>query len=675
MANNGFQRAFSFLIVSSIALLMPSPEKALVSFGASYAFALERWVAGGKGHPWRDVATLLNLEVTESGSIQPIDVSGQNLSLRALDRGGWVNSSHQPPTSPYFAPLALERGINGDHNEGWGCTKWVGPVWARGKAQEEDIHGEGHSTEQYRDITVILDLGAPFGVDSLSFYTREGFEDRLMRGYEIFVNEGSQTFTPPPPLKLLGMWKDTWRYELWCSWYPLVKDWKLVTAEKVPKGTVSRADIAIPTEVVRYIAINDKISLPDSLGWEIDEFEVWGKGFAMAANCSSNVIDLGQMSNFGNLKWSATIDPEASITIRTRTGKTSDPYIYYELTGIGLTGKTEVSKARYYSLLETRQGPIEPNTEKWSFWSVPYPPSGDQRMLSPGPARYFQFMVEFHSHSPLAKATIDSLVLEYSRPPVAREIVAEISPQEISPGEVTTFRYVLLAIFEPGNTGFDALRVLTPVKVDTSAIRDLKINGLPVEFSKEVGEDKGKHWFTLYFPDDRIPKRRVVITDSARVEFTFDCRALMYGTRFLAKAFDSQTMEAAQDVVPGDASPELGSNELFVKWPLGGSLITDVKVLPNPLTPNDDGVNDILNISYSLLQLTEPVPVSVTVYDLSGSPVWHRDEHQANGLYSIPWDGKDSNGQLMPPGLYIYQITAEAGTSTYNHIGTITIAY
>ena len=65
----------------------------------------------------------------------------------------------------------------------------------------------------------------------------------------------------------------------------LVRNWKILDEEEEVGEDVlgvGRLDLPMTLEIVRYIAINDYISLPDSLGWEIEEFEVWGRGYAMA---------------------------------------------------------------------------------------------------------------------------------------------------------------------------------------------------------------------------------------------------------------------------------------------------------------------------------------------------------------------------------------------------------
>ena len=282
-----------------------------------------------------------------------------------------------------------------------------------------------------------------------------------------------------------------------------------------------------------------------------------------------------------------------------------------------------------------------------------------------------QFRIDFQSSSPYARAKVDFLSIDYSTSLVAREVVGEVSPRLVSPGETTSFTYVLFAVFGPENSGFDAIRISTPVKVNPSTIRDLLIDGSPSPFSKEA-DYKG---LTIHFPENRLPKRRVRTTDSVRVAFTFDSKVLMHGTRFEGKIFDSRTEEVPQDILPGDATPDLDTNDLIVGWRLGGDLITAVEVSSEVITPNGDGVNDAALISYGLLQLTLPTRVSVSIHDLSGPVIFERTEFQTSGLYSVQWDGRDERGRVVLPGVYVYRIVADVESGPQSQIGTIAVVY
>jgi flagellar hook assembly protein FlgD len=86
-------------------------------------------------------------------------------------------------------------------------------------------------------------------------------------------------------------------------------------------------------------------------------------------------------------------------------------------------------------------------------------------------------------------------------------------------------------------------------------------------------------------------------------------------------------------------------------------------------------MNDVIKISYSLLQALSPVPVTVEIYDLSGSRTWHTGASQTRGYYEVEWDGTMDDGKRVLPGIYIYRIIARTQKGDQSRVGTIAVTY
>jgi len=56
-----------------------------------------------------------------------------------------------------------------------------------------------------------------------------------------------------------------------------------------------------------------------------------------------------------------------------------------------------------------------------------------------------------------------------------------------------------------------------------------------------------------------------------------------------------------------------------------------------------------------------PIEVKISVFDLSGRPVWTRMESGiSDNTYEIPWDLRTNNGGYVQPGVYIYSATVKS---------------
>jgi hypothetical protein len=89
-------------------------------------------------------------------------------------------------------------------------------------------------------------------------------------------------------------------------------------------------------------------------------------------------------------------------------------------------------------------------------------------------------------------------------------------------------------------------------------------------------------------------------------------------------------------------------------------VVRDLAVEPNPFTPNGDGINDVARIGLSLFKVFAPRPLTLRVYTLGGRQVRVLEKQAVGGRQVFEWDGLDASGTLVPPGLYLVQVEADA---------------
>jgi len=96
-------------------------------------------------------------------------------------------------------------------------------------------------------------------------------------------------------------------------------------------------------------------------------------------------------------------------------------------------------------------------------------------------------------------------------------------------------------------------------------------------------------------------------------------------------------------------------------------VLGDLTVAPNPFTPNGDGINDEAQIAFSLFKVAEPRPVVLRIFTLVGDTVRRLEQQLTGGPQSFAWDGRDDDGDLVPPGLYLCQIEASTDALDKRH--------
>ena len=122
---------------------------------------------------------------------------------------------------------------------------------------------------------------------------------------------------------------------------------------------------------------------------------------------------------------------------------------------------------------------------------------------------------------------------------------------------------------------------------------------------------------------------------------------------------------------------------------VSGPLLSEVRVIPEVLTPNGDDVNEETIIELTLARVSEPQSMEIGIYDLRGRLVRELPVGRlTGGQYIRPpgggapagetglvWDGTDSGGQLVPPGLYLLRVSALLGRGDETVVRTIAVAY
>ena len=435
---------------------------------------------------------------------------------------------------------------------------------------------------------------------------------------------------------------------------------------------------------------NQAIPLKGTIGG----FELFAHGVPQRAFYLSQIVDLGRIVNFGHLHWRATPmrrvngvtveDPEANVGLKAevRVGRDGDPAIYHEYTNTGR--EKEVSRTTYESLSavlgrDPRPGiraSVGYDTDSWSFWSVPFTKTGQLVRLRSG--SHLQIKLTLESRDFDAWIRIDSLWIETS-PLLVDEAIGEVARlddlqsqrglTEVKLGQDTEFAYDLRAEFTTASApGFDALRIYTG-----SIARFVRLEmGAPLTLVEPAAVAQEENALVVQLP------KPITRRSNVPVRVVLSTRLFEFASTFEGEVFTSKGDALPQPILPGDASQEIATNSLRVLSAESESIdfVRDLQQSTSVLTPNRDGVNDRLTLSYALFRLPGPVPVYLEIYALDGRRIARIDGGlQDTGLRRFAWDGRDNSGQLLPAGLYLFSLVVETQAAQKRALYSLGIAY
>ena len=267
------------------------------------------------------------------------------------------------------------------------------------------------------------------------------------------------------------------------------------------------------------------------------------------------------------------------------------------------------------------------------------------------------------------------MAIEYS-PLLVEAIVGEVGlagggdrVPEAPAGQETTFIYDILASFGTnGQLGFDAIKLNTVAEAEFAKLEI----GQPLA---EVVPDSVRFAngvLAVYFPSHKV----VRADGEEHLRLTFRTALLDFTTYFLGEVLELTGENLPQSIDPGDASAELHSDDIRV-FATGTSIeaLSEIALDSSALTPNGDRINDELDIAFTLLGV-EDTATEIGVYTLTGQRVRALVRGKFNkGFYTVQWDGRDDQGALVPPGIYLLHIKVDADKEASEQFHSVSVAY
>ena len=640
---------------------------------------------------------------SESGWIflQQIDPS-RNLALGAEDRGGGMNSP-----LPSISDLALESMIDGKPETAFRrkATTAGELVIARG-------------------IIMDLDLGARFGVNRIRFFPRNTvreaqdfkFENDFMRGYSLALNDGSEETSVEGRPQYLNLIR-------------VEDNIEAVVDLEIPLQYVrfirlkSESNIGFEVDEIETYGsgfVPEAQYLSDI--FDLEDLAIWGnlrwaerregvpglsaiRVFTRSGRDETPYVFNRLNANQLGVPWKADAEVDEILLDALPVDEAFD---LFNSQPQATRQNLILSQADYEALADQQKATLRDDVVNWSTWSPPYPAEGRSvagtPIISPGPRRYFQFRIDFASRDLSSGSGVDSLSFDFASPVPAERIVGEIFPRDVPAGEVLEFTYGIWAGLRPQDTSFNRFEIATPSvleeigRIELRDAQDNLIQGGDLEvLLSEIQPPFTKGDFSIESTaDGRVVVGFPELTNGDLLKITFKTSVLRFGQTFAGRAWlsDPASQEGTQlpqQVVPGNAAqlaPDdvdprpvgsedltLVDNSLSVRTAIEGSLLGQIRAVPPTFTPNGDGVNDTTVIHYDVLRLGVAAPLRVEIYDLSGRSIAAFADDRASGRFSSSWDGLDSNGNAVPPGIYLFRVFLDTNAGSDAKTGAVGVVY
>jgi len=445
----------------------------------------------------------------------------------------------------------------------------------------------------------------------------------------------------------------------------------------------------IAATVARYIRVTI-ITIDEIHAVAISEIQVFGAGYSPSGSYFSEARDFGGLTNFGKATWVEDLpDRDMDIALQFRTDSITvideqivmvDPISYlandHLIPGSELVTDVnnlfEYFKGYDYEIdyetgsiwrLETSTidsgATIIVDYSIWGTWSPEYSDPQGSLFQIPEPRQYLQYRANLTTNT-INTPRLQEISIAYSRTPVVQKALGAVRPTEVPIMEESTVSYLLQLFYGTNTLGVDTLVISTP---SPAWVQEVRLDGHTLSGSA----------YDIFTTKNQIKvgfAESIVADSAASLEIDFNTTLFLSENIYPSWIISTMTPDNPQYVEQDTVTWTVSTTGIP-----SGSLIS-VEAKPNPFSPNGDGLFDETIISYFVAKIAYPQPVSIKIYDLNGDQVRTlRDQRDPAFFYEIPWNGRDDSGELVSPGLYIYQVRTKTDAGEEVVTKTITVQY
>ena len=405
-------------------------------------------------------------------------------------------------------------------------------------------------------------------------------------------------------------------------------------------ATFQESEVVFPPISARHVRLTITEFSNRNAAPRVGELEVYVQGLDQQGIYRSPQLNLGtdDLKNFERVQWFGQVPSNAEMSLRFRSGD---------------------------------------DGQSWSAWSD-WAPALDRLLDVPEPRRFLQFESRLATQALTEGPVLDSLVVFYdSGPTPASRAAASILPLRASIGVDTLFTYTLELDIKAADAGIGRLAITTPwpASLDKPSVQGLGDAGI----ADVVASNDS---LVLVFDP---PITSETGTTELVIPFTTRLLAASHAFQGLLSPPDAVSSLRVQEREGTNPNTGLAYSITASATDFDIAILDNVKAHPATFTPNGDTINDEAILGFVLGRVHD-AQVHFEIYDLGGHLVCTLPVRTLNAGNYVPrdglnanlpgrWDGRGDDGEVLPPGLYVFRIVVDLKPNKKVGTGVIGLAY
>ena len=302
--------------------------------------------------------------------------------------------------------------------------------------------------------------------------------------------------------------------------------------------------------------------------------------------------------------------------------------------------------------------------QAWAEWQDAGQAGADALFGGPEPVTRLQYRGTLRTADPYHTPSLQRVTVEYDPVLVAQGVTDVIVPDTVRKGERTTVSIGATVDVEVGDYGVDMLR-LEGVCLE---VEELLLNGVALPHDETL--ERGYRWSCAPAEERTL----VELAFQDRIDVLSVAVEVVGEGLFLHDRVPIQVQIASVDQARRDGyvnwqnGPEVAVRALG----LPPDLLSEIEVGPSPFSPFRD---ERLDFRFVVGNVRNASRMVVEIFSLDGRRVRRLVQEGRARAYHFEWDGRDRDGQLVGPGLYLYEIRVAAGDGGARQRGAIAVAY